>query len=425
MEEIKTQGTYLDYKKELDTELKKTAEGFVRIGYLLKIARDTEILKESPYDTVTEFAQAEYGLDKTQVSRFIRINDKFSESGYSERLKTEYQGFGYAKLSIMLTLPDNINEELTPDFSKSDIQAIKTEYEEEKKISDIEVMLEDREDTHLTLDTVLDKAVFYLGKSDTGVYKKLWELEKRDAAGDEIIKELAPAGKMMYSVRIPGEGRFAVVMDAAGTVRISNMRDENDKQEFLPEELKEIVERIIIKREDWVESWQTIYREELIEKQEVAPVQPKKQEHFKAAKSSQNTASAENGEKKPEDEQKSSQNEVEERTQDAILHDIEPEIPAPDPKPEEPKQEEQQQEEIETEIPGQDDIMNHPEYMPGKTDKELIDDMKMTSSTIDLTLKRWDGYIPHSVVKDLIARTERLKELLEEMQEKYAHADKN
>ena len=46
----------------------------------------------------------------------------------------------------MLTLPDEINEELSPEYSKSDIQAIKEEYEDEQKISDLEVMMEDKPD---------------------------------------------------------------------------------------------------------------------------------------------------------------------------------------------------------------------------------------------------------------------------------------
>ena len=137
------QKTYREYKAELDNELAKTAEGFVRIGYLLKVARDTDILRESGYSTVTDFAKAEYGIDKTQVSRFIRINDKFSEGGYSDHLLPQYQGFGYAKLSLMMLIPDEINEELTPNYSKSEIQAIKEEVEAEEKISDIEVMLEE------------------------------------------------------------------------------------------------------------------------------------------------------------------------------------------------------------------------------------------------------------------------------------------
>lgn len=133
MEQVIEYRSYQEYKQELDTELKKTAEGFVRIGYLLKVARDTSILAESGYDNVVDFARAEYGIDKTQVSRFIHINDKFSQGGYAPELKEEYQGFGYAKLSIMLSLPDSVNEELTPDFSKSEVQQVKDEIDEEKK----------------------------------------------------------------------------------------------------------------------------------------------------------------------------------------------------------------------------------------------------------------------------------------------------
>ena len=79
LKEIKT---YAEYKRAFDEEMLKSAEGFVRIGYLLRRARDTQVLWDSGYANVFEFAQAEYGLDKSQVSRFININIRFSEGGY-------------------------------------------------------------------------------------------------------------------------------------------------------------------------------------------------------------------------------------------------------------------------------------------------------------------------------------------------------
>ena len=51
---------YLTFKKELDTELNKAADGFVKIGYLLRRAEDSDILRTSGYRNVTEFAAAEY-----------------------------------------------------------------------------------------------------------------------------------------------------------------------------------------------------------------------------------------------------------------------------------------------------------------------------------------------------------------------------
>ena len=81
--------TFEQLKGELGNELHKAAISFVRIGYLLKLARDENILAGTSYADVNDFATAEFGLDKTQVSRFIRINDRFSIGGYSEHLKEE------------------------------------------------------------------------------------------------------------------------------------------------------------------------------------------------------------------------------------------------------------------------------------------------------------------------------------------------
>lgn len=144
MNEIQNISTFEELKQNLNTELNKAAISFIRIGYLLKVARDTDILKDSEYTSVNDFAKHEYGLDASQVSRFMSINDRFAIGGYSEQLKIGYQEYGWSKLSLMLTLPDEINEELSPEMSKSDIQAIKEEYDEESKITDLEVMMEDK-----------------------------------------------------------------------------------------------------------------------------------------------------------------------------------------------------------------------------------------------------------------------------------------
>ena len=64
---IRYEQTYQEFKAELDHELTRAAEGFVRIGYLLKKARDTDILQNSPYNDYLDFAEGEFGLDKTQV----------------------------------------------------------------------------------------------------------------------------------------------------------------------------------------------------------------------------------------------------------------------------------------------------------------------------------------------------------------------
>ena len=276
--ELTNYQSYQEYKRELDGELTKTAEGFVRIGYLLKVARDTNILAESGYKSVAEFAQAEYNLDKTQVSRFISINDKFSEGGNSDRLLPEFQGYGYAKLTIMLQIPTEIAEELSPNLSKADIQAIKEEIDEERKISDIEVALEakrwDLEDM-----TLLEK-VMYLLMDENGeeqLYRKIWDAYRRWGIDEQTIRPImAPSGEKVFSVRIPAAGRVMMVMDdTRDEISITNTRS-GEKETFLWMDVAETAAMMADPGKETVEEcWEEIYGKDWPWKKEVAPVQQK------------------------------------------------------------------------------------------------------------------------------------------------------
>ena len=283
MEEITYQKSYQEYKAELDGELQKTAEGFVRIGYLLKVARDTNILAESGYQTVTEFAEAEYNLNKTQVSRFISINDRFSEEGYSDRLKDSYKDFGYAKLTIMLQLPEAMTEELSPDYSKAEIQELKEEMDEEKKISDIELAIEkaDAEEQRILPPeegSMLRKAVWQLGKEQQEIYRKVWKaFEEGDRSRVKDI--LAPQGDAIYMMRIQGTGRLMLSISGEA-VSITEVRSQN-KERFSVEDIISEFERICpVAGMDVKEAYRSVYGEDLEpqeKKEEVAPVQPKKE----------------------------------------------------------------------------------------------------------------------------------------------------
>ena len=283
MEEITYQKSYQEYKAELDGELQKTAEGFVRIGYLLKVARDTNILAESGYQTVTEFAEAEYNLNKTQVSRFISINDRFSEEGYSDRLKDSYKDFGYAKLTIMLQLPEAMTEELSPDYSKAEIQELKEEMDEEKKISDIELAIEkaDAEEQRILPPeegSMLGKAVWQLAKEQQEIYRKVWKaFEEGDRSRVKDI--LAPQGDAIYMMRIQGTGRLMLSISGEA-VSITEVRSQN-KERFSVEDIISELERICpVAGMDVKEAYRSVYGEDLEpqeKKEEVAPVQPKKE----------------------------------------------------------------------------------------------------------------------------------------------------
>lgn len=277
---------YTQYKCELDKQLRETAEGFVRIGYLLKLARDTDILAGSGYANVNEFAKAEYGLDKSMVSRFININDRFAEEGNSQYLKEQYRGFGYSKLAIMLQLPDEINEELTPGFSKSEIQTIKEEVDEEARISDIENMIEG--EVHPEIECNLHKALFQLlgdmPELYVKCYKSLFELSGEECY-EAILRELAPDGEKVYSIRIQGIGRMMLFLkENDNQVVLTNIRS-GEKQQFAKEEVPYYIDAIITSNCIGAEEeWEMTYGKTFPRNEQVAPVQPKQEETKPAPK---------------------------------------------------------------------------------------------------------------------------------------------
>jgi hypothetical protein len=285
VEQLTVYQNYESFKAELDGELQKTAEGFVRIGYLLKVARDTNVLASSGYKTVTEFASAEYGLDKTQVSRFISINDRFSEDGYSDRLVDKYQGFGYAKLTIMLQIPEAITEEMSPNLSKADVQAIKEEVDEEKKVSDIEVMMEEREAAEITF---AQEILYWLMKEDRKLYAKCWDASKRWGIDQRTVREiLAPSGEKIYSVRIPGRGREMLFLDDSKEEATTTNTRSGEKARFTWEELAVAAQRWISdKGLTWAESWSWTYAEECPEEVKEEPKEEPKKEPEKPKKES-------------------------------------------------------------------------------------------------------------------------------------------
>ena len=432
MEQVIEYRSYQEYKQELDTELKKTAEGFVRIGYLLKVARDTSILAESQYDNVVDFARAEYGIDKTQVSRFIHINDKFSKGGYAPELKEEYQGFGYAKLSIMLSLPDSVNEELTPDFSKAEIKQIKDVVDEEKKTTDIEVMLERKDEVQQTLDNNLEKVVFQLGKDNPKIYKELWEAVKKESeTGKYFIRHLIPNGKAVYTVRIPGTGsHMLAITEESEDVKLLNLRDASQNEKYNKEDVEKAFGKIFFNTGTWKESWEKEYGEILPAEKNaaVAPVQskaaPRKESKVIVTKKSEPEKSVQNipeSVSKTQESVPESKENVSKTVQkpEMTLNDVNPEIPAPDPKPVEedvPEEKPDVQQDTNEQIPGQDEIENHPEYMPEKkTDQQIIEDAKRTIDTIRVSLSGWEYTIPKNTLTAVLERVDYLKETLQEL----------
>lgn len=333
------------------------------------MARDTNVLAESGYATVTDFARAEYGIDKTQVSRFISINDRFSEDGYSDHLLPSYKGFGYAKLTLMLQIPDEINEALPPTLSKAEIQDIKDEVDAESKVTDIEVEIERAEAAAVTDWSILPpegsplkRNLWQLGKEQENLFRKLWEICNKGQypRSASIMDALIPQGDAVYTVRIPGERRTQIIINSDGATVINLKTLERSK--YIPQDICYEVEELLNGGSSPEEQYKMLYGEDLIpEEPEIAPVQPDetpKEKKPEKRKESRVTKANTEPKKKPKEPDKK----PEQMT-----------IPgaAPDPAPEEPQTQVNDSSSRETDADNQNtDTMGTEEQVPGQTDLE-------------------------------------------------------
>lgn len=357
--------TYRELKVAMDSEMGKTAESFVRIGYLFKMARDTDVLQESGYSSYLEFAEKEYSMDKSQVSRFINIHTKFSDPEDPTRLSEKYQGFGSAKLAIMLTLPDTIIEELTPTFAKSDIQAVKEELEAESKISDLEVIAEQAETAkeadgqqepdilHQVVGQILDGDLYMRIK-----IRQALKSSRKEALLQEI---LAPAGEAMHSVRIKGVGRLMLSVKGLDTeIALINVRSDS-KEMYTWETVIRAVEDYCTSHTD----------PEPEKKTEVAPVQPTENPEKKKERKVSKVTKAREAEKLPSRSRKVPQEEVpseqtapETPTTPVAIHSTAPAGFVGYEKAEEGNRQQESAQTAEPQLEGQMEIEQFPQYLP-------------------------------------------------------------
>lgn len=113
---------WLEMKARLKQELLAVSKSFVRIGFMLRLVEEEKLYERDGYKSVAEFAQKELGLGASTTSRFIAINKRYSEGGYSDRLLPEYAAYGQSKLTEMLQLPEEDMQMINPQMSREEIR---------------------------------------------------------------------------------------------------------------------------------------------------------------------------------------------------------------------------------------------------------------------------------------------------------------
>lgn len=116
---------YIQSKNEIKQELGGIVKSFVRIGWQLSRISKTEAYKHDGYATIAEFAKAEYGMNPSGVSRFMNVYERYSVPGDTPELLEQYKDFKFAQLAEMLQLPEEDRQIFHAEDKREDIRELK------------------------------------------------------------------------------------------------------------------------------------------------------------------------------------------------------------------------------------------------------------------------------------------------------------
>ena len=130
MNEIQSGLTLKQAKKLADRAIQDVKNGIVVAGYALRAIRNEKLWKEHGYANFDAFMEICYQKDKSWASNCIRVYEQFGELSGPEqtpKLKERYQEYSAGGLIEMLSMPEELREQVTADMPVREIRELKRE----------------------------------------------------------------------------------------------------------------------------------------------------------------------------------------------------------------------------------------------------------------------------------------------------------
>lgn len=229
-----------DVRCFIGANLKTVARCVVAVGYYLKQVRDRELWKDAEdagYLSVWDFASREFGISKSTASRYMSINDRFSEGGDSPLILEKYAELSKSQLQEMLYLTDQQAEAVTPETTVQQIRAMRIQepvevLEGQMSLSDF---LEDVQDPEEP-ETAESGFIMHVSAEDAG-YKTISEaVEPCVVAMDDLI---------------PEEDAAAVAISQQDPVREETVREPRDSMSLWERKAGAIMELAELSGDAW------------------------------------------------------------------------------------------------------------------------------------------------------------------------------
>ena len=130
MNEIQSGLTLKQAKELADRAIQDVKNGIVVAGYALRAIRNEKLWKEQGYASFDTFMEICYQKDKSWASNCIRVYEQFGELAGPEqvpRLQERYQEYSAGGLIEMLSMPEEMREQVTAEMPVREIRELKRE----------------------------------------------------------------------------------------------------------------------------------------------------------------------------------------------------------------------------------------------------------------------------------------------------------
>lgn len=399
---------YIQCKTEIKESLTGIVKSFVKIGWQLTRINASKAYTLDGYNSITEFAKAEYDMNPDGVSRFMKVYERYSTPGDTPELQEQYKDFKFAQLSEMLQLSSEDQQMITADTKRDDIRELK-KFNKENEHNPEQLFAWKNGQGNKIYDTI-----FEFFKSSRELLNTLFGSDAYRAGSlEQMVEIVNPSGSRSYR-------KGTVFLMMYGSEKGIMVKQIPQGTENMPwSEFFNIVQDLFGEKAAGDRTWEAYFEPE---SQKIA--QPEKApSHLEDALANTEIALAQ------------VMDENEEKSQE-IAHvpdEIQPEpvetggknVEKPEEieEPVEKQQEEKKEEVPEEQIPGQDSILNHEEYMPKPTISEeepaavpenVSEESKEPQPSEENTLSAGIAPAqPHEVVDKPISRKEYLDSLTE------------
>lgn len=113
---------YIKSKNDIKNNLGGIVKSFVRIGWQLTRIDQSGAYKNDGYSSINEFAAAEYGMNRSGVSRFMKVYKTYSVDGNTPELKEQYRDFNFSQLIELTQIQETDRQMFTPEVKREDIR---------------------------------------------------------------------------------------------------------------------------------------------------------------------------------------------------------------------------------------------------------------------------------------------------------------